>query len=319
MESGGLGEQAEDTDEQRVERIAAQQARRFQKAHEAEVKEAGQKDEPNLWLRRVGWATHLDGLDGEKPTSAVGPIQEDEQALRRAWQSFQRVAKAAQGTAQPLVVGYAALFEVNRKEASAKATKPFDGRMEEDSWERYMEVFRNVLCCIWRTQKRDENEWPAYVFTKKQGRLFDDLEGMVEGEERQEGDRQAKVDRACLDFVVSLFDHELKHNAYESALISALAVLGLRGDGGWVSPLDYTTTYSAVIKLGRMLVLRQAYEEREDEVEVKMRTMDEKEAREQSRGMFALTREKVRRFMVVVGETGAQRRWIESSTRGRTG
>ena len=54
VESGGLGEQAEDTDEQRVERIAAQQARRFQKAHEAEVKEAGQKDEPNLWLRRVG-------------------------------------------------------------------------------------------------------------------------------------------------------------------------------------------------------------------------------------------------------------------------
>ena len=107
-----------------------------------------------------------------------------------------------------------------------------------------------------------------------------------------------------MDFVVSLFDHELKHSAYESALISALAVLGLRGDGGWVSPLDYTTTYSAVIKLGRMLVLRQAYEEREDEVRVKTRTMGEQEARERARGMFALTRERVRRFMVTVGETG---------------
>ena len=36
-----------------------------------------------------------------------------------------------------------------------------------------------------------------------------------------------------------------------------------------------------------MLVLRQ---EREDEVGVKMRTVDEKEAREQSRGMFAPSR-----------------------------
>ena len=85
-----------------------------------------------------------------------------------------------------------------------------------------------------------------------------------------------------MDFAVSLLDHKLKHSAYESMLISALAVLGLRSDGGWVSPLDYTTTYSAVIKLGRMLVLRQAYEEREDEVRVKTRTMGKQEARERA-------------------------------------
>ena len=164
--------------------------------------------------------------------------------------------RAAQGTARPSVAGHAALFEVNRKEAGAKATKPFDGRMEEDMWERYVEVFRKVLCCIWRTQEWADDERPAYVLTKKQGRLLDDLEDMVEGGEVREGEGQAKVDRACLDFAVSLLDHELKHSAYESALISALAVLGRRGDGGWVSPLDYTTMYSAVIKVGRILVLR---------------------------------------------------------------
>ena len=71
-----------------------------------------------------------------------------------------------------------------------------------------------------------------------------------------------------------------------------------------MSPLEYTTTYSAVIKLGRMLVLRQAYEEREDEARVKTRTMGEQEARERARSMFTLTRERVRRFMVTVGETG---------------
>ena len=156
--------------------------------------------------------------------------------LRRVWESFERVAKAAQGTAQLSVVGHAALFEVNRKQASVKATKPFDGRMEEDTWERYTEVFRKVLCYIWRTQERGEDEGPAYVFTKKQGRLFDELEDAVEGGEGQEGEgqegeRQAKVDRAYLDFAVALLDHELKNSAYESALISALAVLGLRGNG----------------------------------------------------------------------------------------
>ena len=65
--------------------------------------------------------------------SAVTPIQEDEHALQKAWESFQRVLRAAQGTARPLVVDHGALFEVNRKEADAKTTKPFNGRIEEDS------------------------------------------------------------------------------------------------------------------------------------------------------------------------------------------
>ena len=37
---------------------------------------------------------------------------------------------------------------------------------------------------------------------------------------------------------------------------------------------------------------------------IKTRTMGKQEARERARGMFALTRERVRRFMVTVGETG---------------
>ena len=47
-----------------------------------------------------------------------------------------------------MVVGYAALFEVNRKQASVKATKPFNGQIEEDTRERYTEVFYKVLCYI---------------------------------------------------------------------------------------------------------------------------------------------------------------------------
>ena len=71
--AGGLGRQAEDADEQRVERIAAQQARRFQTRGRGEGGRAGAR----------------------------------------------RVAKAAQGTARPSVVGHAALFEVNRNETGA--------------------------------------------------------------------------------------------------------------------------------------------------------------------------------------------------------
>ena len=55
--------------------------------------------------------------------------------------------------------------------------------------------------------------------------------------------------------MVALADHALPQGEYENALISGLAVMGMRGDGGWVSALDYTPVYSAVIKVMRMLVL----------------------------------------------------------------
>ena len=169
----GADQEPRETDEQRVWRIAEQEIQRFDEAQEAEVQEAGQKDEPNLWLRRVGWATHVEGLDRERLIQAVGPIQSDEQGLRRMWESFQRVAEAAQSTARASVVGHAALFEVNRKQASVKATKPFDSQMEEDGWKRYVEVFRKVVCFVWRTQKWDDESRPAYVLTEKQGNLLD--------------------------------------------------------------------------------------------------------------------------------------------------
>ena len=48
---------------------------------------------------------------------------------------------------------------------------------------------------------------------------------------------------------------------YDSVIISGLAILGIRDDGGWVAAIDYTTNYSAVIKLARMTVVQKAHEQ----------------------------------------------------------
>ncbi|GJD05486.1 hypothetical protein ColKHC_14311 [Colletotrichum higginsianum] len=49
--------------------------------------------------------------------------------------------------------------------------------------------------------------------------------------------------------LVSMLDHQLKKGHYDNALVSALAVMGFRADGGWVDITDYTTKYSAIIKV----------------------------------------------------------------------
>ena len=105
--AGGLGRQAEDADEQRVERIAAQQARRFQ------TRGRGEGGRAEGRARLVAAASRTSGRVGRRKADERGGADSGGRAGAR------RVAKAAQGTARPSVVGHAALFEVNRNETGA--------------------------------------------------------------------------------------------------------------------------------------------------------------------------------------------------------
>ncbi|KAK4117939.1 hypothetical protein N657DRAFT_584536, partial [Parathielavia appendiculata] len=103
--------------------------------------------------------------------------------------------------------------------------------------------------------------------------------------------------------MVAFFDHRYKDSPYESAVISGLAVMGIRKDGGWVEAIHYTPKYSAVIKMARMLVVYQSVVEREDEVRALQRRMSREAAEEAATGLFRIVRAKAVRFMMVVSET----------------
>ncbi|KAH9205102.1 hypothetical protein DL95DRAFT_397972, partial [Leptodontidium sp. 2 PMI_412] len=57
------------------------------------------------------------------------------------------------------------------------------------------------------------------------------------------------IQREVLRLCISLLNHPLQDNEYKSAIISGLAILGMKDDGGWLNAEDYTPKYSAVIKL----------------------------------------------------------------------
>jgi hypothetical protein len=208
--------------------------------------------------------------------------------------------------------GHAALFEINKKDIHVKPDKPFEGRMEDDTWARYKEVHRKLLCFIHRTQEWDDDDRPPYEFTQAQGDLFDAFVDAVEEHmraedagERSEAERQAgedRADRLGLDAMVAWVDHQYRNTPYESALISGLATLGIREDGGWVGPGEYTPTYSAVIKMARILVVYQSVVEREDEVAGLQTRMSREAADEAATRLFTIVRAKVERFMTVVSE-----------------
>ncbi|KAG6047730.1 hypothetical protein E4U17_007410, partial [Claviceps sp. LM77 group G4] len=50
-------------------------------------------------------------------------------------------------------------------------------------------------------------------------------------------------------------DHQIPEDDYQNAIISALAVLGIREYGAWHDPCEYTPILSAVVKVARMLAI----------------------------------------------------------------
>ncbi|KAL0764703.1 hypothetical protein CaCOL14_012793 [Colletotrichum acutatum] len=257
------------------------------------------KLEPNPWLKRVGWAEHLGGLRISQLRETAAPIRAaEEEVLQMMWMSVKAVLERARATSTPNKVGHAVLFEVQRKDAHIKPTRPFDNRMEGDTWARYLDVWRVLLCVWYRTQALPDEERPPFRLTERQCHTWDEFEQLA-GDAAGRGDETPSeaLQKAALGMLVSMLDHQLRKGHYDNALVSALAVMGIRDDGGWIDITDYTTKYSAVIKVARMLVVYRAWTERQDDVARLATTMGEEAADDSAQSLFAYVRRMVQRFM----------------------
>ncbi|KAF4475431.1 Bloom syndrome protein-like protein [Colletotrichum fructicola Nara gc5] len=274
------------------------QEKRFEADAREEVSIVDEKLEPNGWLYRVGWTRDLEGLNRTQLQEATRPIEDGEETLEAIWAVFNSVADKARATAAPHKVGHDVLFEAERKEISQKPVRPFDNRMEDDTWQRYKEVWRKMVSILFRMDEWPERERPPYRFTMRQGSLWDAFTSRVEADVGSREAAQAEeVERMCLDAIIAIIEDPYKQSQKESAMIGALAVLGIREDGGWHQATEYTTNYSAVIKVAKMFVVYQAWLERQDEVAELTATKGAEAAYEEASSVFHLVRDKVRRFM----------------------
>lgn len=270
--------------------------------HTTTIQDNEGKAEPNPWLRRVGWAEHFEGEEPEFIYSSVslevtagwgdGDHTTDHLLLGRAWESLQRVVLAAQEVCDHTTVGLQVLFEVGRKTIHQKPNAPFSARLEPRTMDRYINVWKRVIGYVFRTQGLDDYDRPGYEFTPEQEKALARFQRRLSHTTGATGQEELStgLDRACVDFLVTLLDHQLPNSSYDSVLLSALAAMGIRQDGGWLPPDDYTPYYSAVIKVARMLVVWQSQLEAGDSYD--------------QLSLFVIVRQKVHRFMTVVHESG---------------
>lgn len=295
---------------ERVQKITRKWLGRVKAKTKQTIERCDQSLEPNLWLRRVKWVEHLASFDRSRLIGSIQPIHPtDEPVLSSMWQSFVRIWNAAQEVVTFGSVPQAALFEVNRKQREVKPSKPFDGVMEPETVKKYQEVWRQMLCYMYRTSDWDDEDRPPYELTMAQGNAFDawveKLSQPVDSPAEEEIQAwQRRVDRIGLELCIALLDHPLTRSEYKSVMISGLAVMGMRVDDGWLSAEDYTPKYSAVIKGARMLVVYHADVEEQEEMAVSRRRMSESEARTRTQGIFTRVQRHVQRYMTLVGQDG---------------
>lgn len=86
---------------------------------------------------------------------------EDGLILPKICESFDRVIEKAQGTAVQEVVGLAVLFEIARKRDGPKPKRPFNARMEADTFDRYKKGWKKLLS-IYRTCDMDVDQRPGH-------------------------------------------------------------------------------------------------------------------------------------------------------------
>jgi hypothetical protein len=58
-------------------------------------------------------------------------------------------------------------------------------------------------------------------------------------------EKLSRLQKACLEFCIALLDHQITRREYDSPLVCALAVLGVKEDG-WKGPEQYPPILSAV-------------------------------------------------------------------------
>ncbi|PON20109.1 hypothetical protein TGAM01_v211032 [Trichoderma gamsii] len=251
------------------------------KARTAKTIAEGSNYEPNPWLERTGWVAHLQGLDHQKLQSAIslepgdGWYRADHRGASyghvRGGRDLNSVRAAPAG---PRSQGQGSLFQ------PARATD------EGATWY--------------------EDDCGAYELSPPQEEAYNDLEEFLEETLRAYEPPLAKatlevIDRKSLRLFISLLDHELPNSPYESVVLSALSVMGLRAVGdavSWRRPHEYTGILSAAINIGRLLVLQQSYEECRQVLNA-----GTPEEREVAPGLFDSVRSKVLRYLTVTSAT----------------
>jgi hypothetical protein len=148
-------------------------------------------------------------------------------------------------------------------------------------------------------------ERPKYRLTNAQQQALARLQRAASGRVSSSDEREGVI-RASSDFWFAMFDHDLKDNEYENAMLSGLAVLGTCGEkNGWVPAMFYTPTLAAIITSMRAIIIRRVWRIRMDHIEQQVSNGVDRDVAEQDAPVIhQLVQQDVAKFMTMTEYSG---------------
>ncbi|KAI2479398.1 DUF3505 multi-domain protein [Pyrenophora tritici-repentis] len=183
----------------------------------------GERDEVNPWLERTQWLPYLVGIERPDLLACIEePVAEPD-----ARQEQQ---------AEPV-------------EAAIWAAMDGLARFSQASVIDRIGVFVRLEAI--RTEMHQTRFQPLQPYMDK--------DAVVKHGEGPRPKKLSKIQKACLEFCIALLNNRITRREYDSPLVCALAVLGVKEDG-WKGPEQYPPILSAVIKIARFMVVQKGLE-----------------------------------------------------------
>lgn len=227
------------------------------------------------WLERTRWTSYLNGTCLRDAARLARLPDEGESALMGITLSIDRLIDAAYTSVCEDKVNFFAQKCISSFLPNKKAySQPLMVKLQKPTYQRYKDSWKRLLCFAYRSSNACGTVRLRHRLNSRQTALLDKLVAVAtsalsvnhEGE-CGSGRHVAKCpdpqfDDLCLDFCISLLDHELKGDIYESVVLGLLAVLGIDAAcSTFLEAPNYTSKLSGFIKIGQMLVLGKAVRE----------------------------------------------------------
>ena len=196
-------EQARIDDSETVWKKIGEQGKQSLKRKRQEAQQTiqhGEKNEVDLWLKRTGWISYLEGCDREDLLQSIRQPDEDEdededenadeekQRVERMatviWQAMGEVAAISQETAA--ASGVMLRLEAIRTEMHQTRYQPLQPYQEASSIKRRCQPWQQMLMFFVRTQCQHEWKSPPYRFSRRQFDAFERLIAAAENTTKDE-------------------------------------------------------------------------------------------------------------------------------------
>jgi hypothetical protein len=235
--------------------------------------------EVSPWLEMTRWPVYLSGCDLLETALLIAPARPDtEPVLYALEQSLERIVEEAYCSVCNDRINVFDQARINSFLQHPRACdRPLVVKLQKSTWRSYTRVWKALLGFVYRTQQPEPIILLKHRLTTRQLCNLSEAIRWVEALLFQ-GSRlptintaaataicettagsKARIDQSCLDLCISLLDHDIRGDLFESVVVGFFAVLGIDTTKGILKEAyHYTSSLSGFMKIAQMLVLQKA-------------------------------------------------------------